>query len=242
MVSGVRVDAERACRMKMITVRQPWASLIANGSKRIETRGYSTPYRGPIIIHAAKSTRTWRDLDAPSLVSERGRIDAALNALDAVLERDDDGSPLSWVSPFIDPDGGFIDVAWRGPDDVDGERSRGTMMALGAVVCVAELVDVVPMTTHAETGDPECIVVHGDGTADWCIPSHPANVIRLDAPDIPDGAMLIRDITDQVPFGEFVPGRYAWMFDAPRPVDPIPCRGHLGLRDAPADVVDRVTA
>ena len=40
--------------MKAITIRQPYASLIALGEKRIETRCWSTPYRGPLAIHAAK--------------------------------------------------------------------------------------------------------------------------------------------------------------------------------------------
>ncbi len=39
--------------MKAITIWQPWASLIAAGVKRIETRSCSTAYRGPLAIHAA---------------------------------------------------------------------------------------------------------------------------------------------------------------------------------------------
>lgn len=40
--------------MKAITIHQPWASLIAIGAKRFETRGWKTNYRGPIAIHAGK--------------------------------------------------------------------------------------------------------------------------------------------------------------------------------------------
>ena len=40
--------------MKVISLWQPWASAIALGSKRIETRSWSTNYRGPLAIHAAK--------------------------------------------------------------------------------------------------------------------------------------------------------------------------------------------
>lgn len=39
--------------MKAITIWQPWASLIACGAKRYETRSWPTKYRGPIAIHAA---------------------------------------------------------------------------------------------------------------------------------------------------------------------------------------------
>lgn len=40
--------------MKAITLTQPWATLVAIGAKQIETRGWSTNYRGPLAIHAAK--------------------------------------------------------------------------------------------------------------------------------------------------------------------------------------------
>src|ERR1700689_5364039 len=41
--------------MKALTLTQPWASLVAVGAKRIETRSWRTPYRGPLAIHAAKT-------------------------------------------------------------------------------------------------------------------------------------------------------------------------------------------
>lgn len=41
--------------MKALTLTQPWASLVANGSKEYETRSWETMYRGPLAIHAAKS-------------------------------------------------------------------------------------------------------------------------------------------------------------------------------------------
>jgi hypothetical protein len=40
--------------MKALTVIQPWASLLAAGAKRYETRTWSTRYRGPLLIHASK--------------------------------------------------------------------------------------------------------------------------------------------------------------------------------------------
>jgi hypothetical protein len=39
--------------MKALTLWQPWASLIALGEKRIETRCWETKYRGELAIHAA---------------------------------------------------------------------------------------------------------------------------------------------------------------------------------------------
>lgn len=40
--------------MKLITLHQPWASLVALGIKKYETRHWETNYRGPLLIHAAK--------------------------------------------------------------------------------------------------------------------------------------------------------------------------------------------
>lgn len=40
--------------MRCLTLTQPWASLVAVGAKRIETRSWRTSYRGPLAIHAAK--------------------------------------------------------------------------------------------------------------------------------------------------------------------------------------------
>ena len=42
--------------MKALSVRQPWATLIVCGRKRIETRTRPTRHRGPLLIHAAAST------------------------------------------------------------------------------------------------------------------------------------------------------------------------------------------
>lgn len=39
--------------MKTISIKQPWASLIAHGIKDIENRTWRTNYRGRVLIHAA---------------------------------------------------------------------------------------------------------------------------------------------------------------------------------------------
>lgn len=48
---------------KALTLWQPWASLIAAGIKKVETRPWMTHYRGPLLIHAAKFLPTWNVLD-----------------------------------------------------------------------------------------------------------------------------------------------------------------------------------
>lgn len=39
--------------MKVLTLTQPYATLISLGAKTIETRSWATSYRGPLAIHAA---------------------------------------------------------------------------------------------------------------------------------------------------------------------------------------------
>jgi hypothetical protein len=39
---------------KALSLWQPWATLIAIGAKRFETRSWKTDYRGPMVIHASK--------------------------------------------------------------------------------------------------------------------------------------------------------------------------------------------
>ena len=41
--------------MKAITIKQPWASLIATGLKDIVNRSWKTNYRGRVLVHAAAS-------------------------------------------------------------------------------------------------------------------------------------------------------------------------------------------
>ena len=41
--------------MKVLSIKEPFASLIMNKKKRIETRSWKTNYRGEIYIHASKS-------------------------------------------------------------------------------------------------------------------------------------------------------------------------------------------
>lgn len=61
--------------MRLITLYQPWASLMALGYKLNETRSWSTPYRGPLAIHAAKNTEALKDEEGvDDLLAEAGII------------------------------------------------------------------------------------------------------------------------------------------------------------------------
>jgi len=56
-------EASTAQEIRCITLYQPFASLIALGAKKIETRSWRTHYRGRLLIHSARSFPGWaRDL------------------------------------------------------------------------------------------------------------------------------------------------------------------------------------
>lgn len=87
--------------MKVLSLLQPWASLIALGEKQIETRSWQTDYRGPLLIHASKSLRcaneAWKEPfyaalkplhsmvdNKPSIQYSVGAIIAKCNLVDCV--------------------------------------------------------------------------------------------------------------------------------------------------------------
>jgi len=168
--------------LKMLTVRQPWASLIALGVKSIETRSWSTSYRGPFAIHAgAAHEHTGKFLFLARIALKSGQITTE-------QER-----------PF-----------------------RSKTVPFGAVVAVADLVDVVPMVGPAGLGRAH------DGRwleTEWS----PGELTLWDGE-------ADEDMSDELPFGDFTPGRFAWLLDNVRAIDPVPAKGHQGLRDVPADL------
>lgn len=54
--------------MKVLTLKQPWATLVAEGIKKYEFRSWKTKYRGKILIHAGsgidkEDIKKYKDLD-----------------------------------------------------------------------------------------------------------------------------------------------------------------------------------
>jgi len=64
--------------MKAISLWQPWASLMAIGAKTIETRSWSTTYRGPLAIHASKRLVLPNDPEFLKAVKDLGLLDREL--------------------------------------------------------------------------------------------------------------------------------------------------------------------
>lgn len=72
--------------MKVITLKQPWATLVAEGLKKYEFRSWKLNYRGEILIHAGKGV----DLDAMkkfehlNLEYPKSRILAKVSIVDCI--------------------------------------------------------------------------------------------------------------------------------------------------------------
>ena len=56
--------------IRALTVRQPWAHMIAHGGKSIENRSRQTHYRGLLAIHAGVRSGWDADAEASSLVRQ----------------------------------------------------------------------------------------------------------------------------------------------------------------------------
>lgn len=96
--------------MKAITLWQPWASLVAVGEKKVETRCWDTKYRGLLAIHSAK-------LEPRS-------------GLGVSREKPEFARLMIEISNRYD----WRDFYWK-----------GGRPALGSVLCLARLVDVIPV-------------------------------------------------------------------------------------------------
>nr|WP_320146014.1 ASCH domain-containing protein [uncultured Anaeromusa sp.] len=196
--------------MKAITILQPWASLIACGAKKIETRGWATKYRGPIAIHAGKKDpckKPWEGM---------GEFE---NAVDSVLNKNN--------------------LEWR-------------LLPLGSVIAIADLVDVyemlykhIPLRHPMEFYDQPEISYEAMVYADeektlpvrkeiFHVPAQrftrPAGGEFKETWLCQNEEEEFKDIGgDELVFGHFATGRYAWLLENVRPITPVPARGQQGL-------------
>ena len=60
-MTGDLFAAPAGAPIKALTLHQPWASLMAWGVKTIETRGWATAYRGPLVQALLGTKRDRRD-------------------------------------------------------------------------------------------------------------------------------------------------------------------------------------
>jgi hypothetical protein len=175
--------------MKVLSLHQPWASLIALGVKTIETRSWSAPTSlvgQRIAIHAAAKRPT-----------KHGVIG------DHRYDRYDD----EW---------------YMRPRDQRYLNHWG-YLPLGAIVATARLARCVPMASQSDCPGPPC----KGHPRHVCIDPQGGDESVLDVTHLHD---IARNITAQRPYGDFRPGRFAWMLeDVQRLDEPVPFKGGQAL-------------
>jgi hypothetical protein len=147
--------------VKGLTLLEPWASMMAMGYKRIETRSWYTDYRGELVIHASSSKKSCR------------------HSYD-------------------------VELIWKaaGLAFPEGWPVTASEYPLGQILAVGRLIDCVEMTEE----------------------------------------IINRVSSRERAFGDWKPGRFAWLVTSIRRVEQIPWKGALGLWNVPAELEARIAA
>lgn len=127
--------------MKVLSIKEPYATLICNGNKYIETRSWKTNYRGELFIHASGKKLATEYLTNPYVL----------------------------------------------------EIIQGMDMNFGNIICKGNLVDCIYM-------DEKFL-------------------------------QTIKQDDNEYNLGLYEIGRYAWIFEDIKPIEPIPAKGKLNIWD-----------
>ncbi len=89
--------------MKVISIREPWASLIIEGHKCYEFRSWNTKYRGDILIHACKSCdkNLLKEFSALNLEYSSGEIIGKVTITDSIKVTKDFEDSLIKENPLV---------------------------------------------------------------------------------------------------------------------------------------------
>ena len=133
--------------MKTLSIRNPWAYLIAYGVKDVENRSWKTDYRGELLIHASGKSDDWPyHSDLPKAVLER------------VRENRENGTPFEKLDPDLQGWVKLFDYCvdhYHLPKIMPEDRVQANEMALnafreygpalkaGRIIARVELVDVI---------------------------------------------------------------------------------------------------
>lgn len=205
-----------------ITIDEPFPALIVAGVKGWETRG--NPPAGemcPPGVRPLPGCRIAR--------GERIAIHASARLPKAGTEVG------SWtVERWHENDslGCAVDST---PGAAYGHR-RPLHLPTSAIVCTARVVDALPINPPGNDGYDgpvydRLIVRTYDG--EW--------LHRFEFADPYQPATRIVDITDQLPYGLWLDGGWAWeLADGQRLATPVPCRGRQGVWRLPEDVAEEI--
>lgn len=102
--------------MKVLTIKQPWASLIIEGYKEYEFRSWKTKYRGKILIHAGLSLE--RDIDSRfkeyNLNHNFGCIIGEAELIDCILVDEEFNEELNQLNSLVYAKSNHVEkYAWK---------------------------------------------------------------------------------------------------------------------------------
>lgn len=171
--------------MKAITIWQPWASLIACGAKKFETRSWKTDYRGLIAIHAA--TRNIKSIYKEMFPCSSYEFHPSYFAKTRFCEA--------------------LKACGVNEDE----------LMYGCIIATAELVNCWHIVYHP--GPNIDIAKHIKIGAELDVPKHH-----------PDFQRYIVPSEQEMLFGDWTPGRYAWeLANVQMLPEPIPAKGKQRL-------------
>jgi hypothetical protein len=185
--------------MKALTLYQPWATLVAIGKKRIETRSWPTNYRGPLAIHVSKNKR----IDDEMCWSE-----PFASALEGTLVHVSAGTLLSGL----------------GLGSSISYEILTQNLHLGCVIATCDLIDCQPsgiFDFKAHKDDPRF------GNYYWQRPKYPPEISIQQQPSSDFFERYTWELTPQeLAFGDFSPGRFMWFLENVKILpEPIYARG-----------------
>ena len=89
--------------MKVLTIKEPWATLIIEGYKSYEFRSWKTNYRGKILIHAGLSLEkdSEKRFEMYNLTYQMGNIIGEAELVDCIKVDDKLQDELSNINPLV---------------------------------------------------------------------------------------------------------------------------------------------
>jgi len=206
--------------LKVITVDQPYASLIMAGVKRWETR--PSPLNGNMRPEGVRGL--------PGLKVNAG-------------ERIGIAASKKWAKGWCrwyDPDHSTVDsdlmevlgsIGVDFAEDCNGSYqwkllSHWSGLPLGALLGTVEVPRVMPVVS--EWSD---LPAGWDESSPFIVAVKVAGRLAVWNPEsaVPQGFVTV-DISDQLPFGHWAPGGWAWELADPQPLaEPIPAKGKQGV-------------
>lgn len=111
--------------MRLISLHEPWATLMALNFKKVETRDWFTGYRGPLAIHASKHGMSLED------TLETCLHPVFFNALQA-------------YEPFRNAILPFCADGVTHPNHIPKKAMKAAFPNRGKIVCVVDLKNIAP--------------------------------------------------------------------------------------------------